>query len=515
MNDVLYGLAANPALPAEVADRLIDGADADLADRLAQRPDLSRAQTAALASRWEDAAVRLARRSLLTTADPDPMTRPRLTLALLERDTGYAEGPRSPDDADRPERPRLPGDADRRSWARLLAGSPSVEHRERLAACPGLPPDVVRRLATDPATAVVAELAVWTCSPELLAGLAAHPHTDVRRSVAANEATPPATLAALLAGGPQPPARSCPFCDGTEVFLPDTECDGRHRTAERHIHEQALRNPATPADVAARFAGNPCALLRRHLASRPDLPRPAYELLARDPDPRVRADLADNPGIDARLIRSLAADPDPEVLGRLARHPCLPLDLLPRLAGLRGLGRSPLPCLDSATRPEITALAASAHPGVRMVVARRRDLPDDVRDALARDPDAKVVNAVAPHPGLGEGQLTAMVERHGVRVVVKVAENPGASPALLLSLAAHRPPVPKVLRVIARHPHATAPVLLACLTDLDGRRVAAARAGLPVSALVELLADGDASVREAAAANPVLPVAVMRQLVAV
>ncbi|MFJ6128106.1 hypothetical protein ACIQKE_23810 [Streptomyces griseoviridis] len=47
------------------------------------------------------------------------------------------------------------------------------------------------------------------------------------------------------------------------------------------------------------------------------------------------------------------------------------------------------------------------------------------------------------------------------------------------------------------------------------RHVPFARAALPVNALVELLADGDASVREAVAANPVLPVAVMRQLVSV
>jgi hypothetical protein len=46
----------------------------------------------------------------------------------------------------------------------------------------------------------------------LAAGLAEHPHGEVRRAVAANGATPPAVLAALISGKGLPPARWCPVC---------------------------------------------------------------------------------------------------------------------------------------------------------------------------------------------------------------------------------------------------------------------------------------------------------------
>ncbi|CAM5341602.1 hypothetical protein SGLAM104S_08679 [Streptomyces glaucescens] len=58
---VLCGLAANPALPTELIDRLIDIADSDLAGDLADRTDLSREQASALAARSEEAAMMLVR----------------------------------------------------------------------------------------------------------------------------------------------------------------------------------------------------------------------------------------------------------------------------------------------------------------------------------------------------------------------------------------------------------------------------------------------------------------------
>lgn len=72
-----------------------------------------------------------------------------------------------------------------------------------------------------------------------------------------------------------------------------------------------------------------------------------------------------------------------------------------------------------------------------MLVAQRRDLPPALRNRLVSDPDAKVVKALAPHPGLTEAQLRAMVDRHGVHVLAKVATNPDAPPALLEHLVRH------------------------------------------------------------------------------
>ena len=148
-----------------------------------------------------------------------------------------------------------------------------------------------------------------------------------------------------------------------------------------------------------------------------------------------------------------------------------------------------------------------------MLLAHRRDLPPEIRDALADDPDAKVVKSIAPHPGLSEAQLRAMVDAPRARVLAKVAANPDATAQLLQDLALHRPPVRKAFREIARHPSAMAVALLACLNDRQARPLAARHPALPPSAIVELLNDEGWEVVEAAAANPSLPLTVMRELI--
>ncbi|MGW1212634.1 hypothetical protein ACWD5F_23775 [Streptomyces sp. NPDC002499] len=502
MNHVLCGLAANAALPPELVDRLIAVADADIAVDLAGRADLSRAQAVALLSRVEESGVRLAYEGRLTAADVDPVARPLATLALLD------EGAGDPD------------------WARLFAADPDRERREKLAACSDLPADVVEALAADSDVRVVAELALWT-TREAAAKLAEHPHAEVRRAVAANESTPPDVLAALVTGEGLPPARRCLVCDReTTPFVHDAHCsrtdcdllsgascDGSHESAVHDVREAALRNPATPTQAVVGFADHPSMLLRWTLAARSDLPQEVYRRLAADPTPGVRADLAGNPAIDDDLIRVLADDRGHDVRRSLAHNEHVPIDVLVHLAGVTRIGPTLLPRIAAASLAEVRELARSANPAARMLVAQRRDLRPEVRDALAADPDAKVVKSIAPHPGLTEAQLRAMVDRHGVRVLAKVATNPDASPALLEDLTRHEPPVRKAFREIARHRNATARALLACLADAQARRTAAGHPALPVPVIVELLADTDWQVVEAAAANPSLPLAVMSELV--
>jgi hypothetical protein len=317
VHHVLCGLAANPALSSELVDHLISIVDVDIAMDIACRADLSHVQAVALAERFDGSAVQLAYEGRLTAADIDPSVRPDAALALLDQGVG------------RPER------------ARLLAADPVRERREKLAACPGLPSDMVDTLAADPDVRVVAELAWWT-TPDVAAKLAAHPHAEVRRAVAGNEATPPAVLAALLTGEGLLAARRCLVCDREETpfvhdrqcprldceLLPGASCDGSHESTVHDMREAALRNPATPVEAVVGFVDHPSMLLRWPLAARQDLPRQACARLASDPVPGVRADLAENPVIDDALIRELAGDRDPDVRRRLAHHPCVPLDVL-------------------------------------------------------------------------------------------------------------------------------------------------------------------------------------------
>ncbi|MFF9207808.1 MULTISPECIES: hypothetical protein [unclassified Streptomyces] len=504
MPHVLRGLAANPALPTALVDRLVAVADPDIAEGLADRDDLSGAQAAGLASRVPEIAVRLAYGGVLSAADVDPVAQPDAALALLDEGRGDPE------------------------WARLFAVDQDPEIRTRLAACPALPPDVVERLADDDDVQVVVELASWTTAAEPAARLAEHPHAEVRRAVAGNEATPPDVLARLLTGEGMPPAERCLVCDVEEtpfahdpqcpkpdcVLRPGASCAGSHESTLLETAERGLWNPATPVATVLRFADHPSPLLRCPVAARTDLPPELWRQLAGDPCPAVRAHLAANEGIDDAAFRALAADTGHDVRRTLAHNARVPLDVLTTLAGAVRIGPTLLPRIAAASAEEIEELARSSHPAARMLVGERRDLPEEIRDRLAADPDAKVVKSVAPHPGLTEALLRVMVERHGSRVVVKVASNPDAPAALLEDVTRHVPPVAKVFRVVARHPRATAPALLACLGDRQARALAARHPNLPGAVIRELLTDADEQVAQAAAANPSLPADVMRRLVA-
>jgi hypothetical protein len=415
-------------------------------------------------------------------------------------------------------------------WARRFATDPVTERRAKLAACPDLPPDVTDTLAADSEIAVVAELALWT-TPDMAARLARHPHAEVRRAVAANEATPPAVLEMLLTGDRLPPERHCLVCDRertpaapgrphphphphpTHDLPPGAFCTGSHESTVHDMWRRALSNPATPARAAAGFAGHSSALLRWSLAGRSDLPPEVWGRLADDPLPGIRGDLAENPAVDATHLRALATDVSPDVRRSLAHNPRVPLDLLASLAGTATIGATLLPRIAAATPAEVESLAKSPDPAVRMLLAARRDLPPGTRDALAADTDAKVLKSIAPHPGLSEARLRDMIDRHGVRVLARVATNPDASRSLLEHVTRHDPPVPKAFREVARHRNATAPALLACLTDRQARPIAAAHPSLPVPVVVELLGDAEGRVAEAAAANPSLPPAMMLKLV--
>ncbi|MFF0160606.1 hypothetical protein ACFYRY_24200 [Streptomyces sp. NPDC005263] len=502
MNPLLCGLAANTALSSELVDRLIAVADDDIAINLDRRADLSHTQAAALFARVEESGVPLAYQGLLTPADVDPTAQPFVALAMLDEQAG------------RPE------------WARLLATSPVLTHREKLAACPGLPADVVETLVADPDVRVVAELA-WWATPEVAATLAGHPHAEVRLAVAANEATPPDVLAALITGEGLPAARRCLVCDRAATpfvhepgcpspdceLRPGASCDGSHESTTHDIQRAALHNPATPTEAVVGFADHPSLLLRWALADRPDLPPQVCARLAADPAPGVRADLAENPAIGDALFRTLAADHDHDVRRGLAHNPRVPLDVLIRVAGATRTGTTLLPRIAAASPAEVRQLAQSPNPDARVLLAQRRDLPPEIRDALACDADAKVAKSIAPHPGLSEARLRAMVDRHGVQVLTGVATNPDASPALLEDLTRHEPGARKALREIARHRNATARALLACLTDPRARHLAAGHPALPPTVIVELLDDADGQVVEAAAANPSLPPAVAADLV--
>lgn len=486
----LVGLAVNQALPSDLLDLFVRRADPRLCELLTHRDDLTRDHRSLLAARGgSDVAVRLARCGLLDPGDIE-LDDVAVLLALLDEGNG------------RPE------------WARRLARHPDPEVRARLAGVGDLPSDVVTLLAADPDVGVVAELALFaSVDSTLAADLAAHPHTAVRRGLAANERTPPVVLAALAADGGQPPAARCFACQGAPGERYDVWCDdGGHQGAIFDIQHAVVGNPATPADAAAGLATHPSMAVRWTLAGRTDLPAYAQGGLANDPIPGVRADLAQNPAIGEDLIRAMAADRTYDVQRRLAHHPRVPLDVLTHLAAVAKIGPTLLPRIASATPEELDQLAGSTVAAVRMLVARRPDLPPPMLAALATDTDAKVVAAVADNPALTDAQLRAMVDRHGTRVSSRVARNPSCPPELLEHLAVQAGEVRRIYREVARQPRATTSTLARCLADERARPVAARHPALDPDTLVALLDDPDPDVVEAAASNPSLPRPAMQRL---
>ncbi|GIJ50205.1 hypothetical protein Val02_70910 [Virgisporangium aliadipatigenens] len=494
----LWGLTGNPALPADLIDRLISVAPARALGRLAERDDLSATQVRALVDRGDrEVRVRLVRRGLLGAADV-PSGDVWSSIAAVDEGLlppGLVVG---------------------------LVGHPDPEVRATLAGCRQLPEGALAVLAGD-ADTPVAQAAAG--SPALTAPvaerLARHPHLTVRWRLAGNERTPPGVLAALADDDSTGGVRWCQGCDPTGDPPPWTwaraapsniRCAAAtHRRAVRELHQALVTNPATPAAIAATFATHHCVRVRAALAARTDQPRPVYKQLATDAQQSVRDTVAVNPAVGGTMIRKMATDQTWSV-ERVILNPLVPLPVLGTLAGRYRIRSTLLPRIAAATDDEIDQLTRSTGPAVRMLVAERRDLPRAIVDRLAADPDARVAKALAPNPMLSEQQLRAMLTAHGVRVAVRIATNPNCGPRLLQALATHRPQVQKVYRVIAAHPNATATALRHCLDDWQGRPVAARHPALPVDVIVSLL-DDPPPVQSAAAANPSLPRAVMESIV--
>ncbi|MEU3643052.1 hypothetical protein AB0E59_06705 [Lentzea sp. NPDC034063] len=451
MNAVLEGLASNPSLPATLLDRLVT--HPELAPDLAQRADLSPAHIRALLAHADSTTVyTLLDKGLVHPADI-PITNESVALVV----TG------SPD-AD----PAL---------ARALAFHPDPAVRARLPECAcSLPADVVALLARDSDPSVVAELVTFQPLPLALAvTLSGHASLDVRRALAAGPHTPASVLASL--------------------------------SFEDALARELAANPATPSSIAA-------DLLRHHasryfLAERTDLPSDVYDQLASELEPGILSQLAANPAVPVPVLRQLTGTRALRLV--LLRNPAIPLDLLVELAPSARIGPDPLPRIASASVTELRELAVCSVAQVRMLVARRPDLPADLFDRLVLDSDGGVAGAVATHPLVTVAQLWELVERHGPPLFPRVARNPLCPPELLHHMALRAGSVEETYRAVARHPAAWGATLLLCLEDAQARHLAAAHPHLPVPTIVELL--GSEFTAGAAAANPSLPVHVMEELV--
>ncbi|MFF3765122.1 hypothetical protein ACFYYR_13690 [Streptomyces sp. NPDC001922] len=257
-----------------------------------------------------------------------------------------------------------------------------------------------------------------------------------------------------------------------EAELPDTDC---------HHRSLLLVNYAVSRKVAAACLADGRDLWS--LADNRHTPADVVARLAGHPDPRVRERVAARADLDPSLLEELGKDADDTVRTRARVHP-LPRTWAQRQALDGVVGRTAEeigPVDELRVEPDTgwySACAVSASPLLRRVAATCPGLPPDLVQRLADDPDPQVRYLLAYNHPLAPAET----------VLDAFLATPRQRPYLLT--------LPQLPRTGLHH--------LLDHEDPDVRELAAADATLDRPP-VHLIADADAKVRRAAAANPLLP----------
>ncbi|MFD7734641.1 hypothetical protein ACFV6F_30200 [Kitasatospora phosalacinea] len=456
--DFLAGLAENPALPADLVDRLLAAPHHRYA--LARRPDLTEPQLAALIDRDAHAVAlnrhlppQLRRR---LAAHPDPSVRVALIVSATDSD----------EDRDLFER---------------FAADPAPGVRKELAESDRTPADLRARLAHDPDPDVRAALAQWwTTAPEpVRRTLLTDPEGSVRAAACATyfrrlpHPVPPADLVPALLADPLTRAGAAAHCDPATTDLERLATD-----PDPDVRRALATHPGLPAALCGRLAADPRALVRLAVLTRPDTPaaeraalhdsvtgpfeppgedvdeETAFELeldhigvgielwmlhlpwVTADPLPHLdsphpvfRRAAAASPDLPAEARARLLADPDNEVALAAARSSPDPID--PVTA--ERLDREHRPRKRMRWRPAdayplpvetLRRLADDPAPRMRLLAPRDPDLPADLLERLAGDPEERVRRAAASHPALTPALLRALLDDPSPSVQRAAAANP-------------------------------------------------------------------------------------------
>lgn len=455
--EVLGGLARNPALPEDLAARLLPYwmAPFRLARRngIAPSPALCEAflahgEAEALAHAEElppEFATRLA-------ADPDPTVR-----AARAKVEAVGSGRHA-----------------------LFAADPAAEVRTALAGRPDL-------------------------SAESLAALAGDTDTPVREALARGGAQLPEDMLRRLLTDPEGAVRAA-------------AC--RHRPP-RDLHAALLADRATrkpvvrfldlDRDEAAALTADPDEEVRAELAAHPALPAALRDLLARDPGPDVRGKVfarADTPPelrteihawLTAGASRAVEDGENTEEDGLFCELVLIFVDMEP----YHWVEADPVPH------------ATSPYRGMRRAAARSELLPAAMLKRMLTDEDATTrMIALCRTPDVAPSTAEDIERRHGrSKFPDRPADYFAFPPQTLRRFAADPDPRMRVLAL--RDPELPAALLerLAADENHTVRRAVAKDPRTAPDTLLRLLGDSSESVAAAAAASPRLPVEAMRAVV--
>ncbi|WP_155371568.1 hypothetical protein [Catellatospora vulcania] len=445
-DELLRGVAANPAAPAGVLLRLLAPAASASWGVLSGGRDLPvEVVDAILAHSDRRPAVHLARNPYV-----DPAQRARLL-----------------DDPD----PRMP---------MRLASGPMWPAGVRARP---LPDDAVRRLLTCDGPLftgyeILGELMLTPFARQVIALAATHPDAGARARACGDRAMLPTRLWQVLHADPDPQVRAAAAAEDSDRG----EVQPDELPASGHARPMVLSTRRlSPALIDMLLAANDSEL--QYVASNPGTPPYVVEILSRHPDAAVRGQVAARDELSAEQLARLCRDVNQAVRVTVSTHP--------------GLSEAERAAIEVSswppyhvhlavpevphTEPEVgIGWAYSANPLLRRRAAQDPRLPLAVAARLAADSD------------------------EGVRVLLAY-HHPAAPPAALLrayldSRDPHRP------YLLSRPRFPTAGLVrFARDTDAQVRLLALRDPEVPPHLVDELTRDADEQVRAAAAAHPRLP----------
>ncbi|MYV99147.1 hypothetical protein [Streptomyces sp. SID3343] len=474
LDDVLGGLAMNPALPAAMVRRLFAWRRGS--GEVAKRPDLTEdmiAEIIAIDEHWHLHSLALNDRL------PD---RFRVRLAAHR------------DKAVRSALVVHAATAPREMFEKLI-DDPDPRVREYLAKGHHTPPDLRARLAADPDPGIRATLAKWwTQAPE-----------SVRR---------------ILLTDPEPAVRAA-ACSTYFARLP-------HPIPPSDLLPALLADPVTRAgavihvdldpDTLRRLAEDPDSEVRAQLARHPRLPPAVRDVLAVDPALRVRVQVFARPDTPERVRAQIHASvheisrsmPEPDLDAtdetqlRWYENAVAPMEL--RILRLDWIMADPLPHIDSP------------YVAFRVSAAMSKDLPASAVARLLDDEKEMVrLTMACSAPHLVDPTTAESIERR-YRRRDKFTFWWDTQEVLTFPVDVLRrfatDPEPRLRSFAPRDPDLPADIAEKLASDPEERvrRAVAPHRNLPLPSLLRLLADPSERVAEAAGASPFLPVERMGRL---
>ncbi|MFC3896883.1 hypothetical protein ACFOWZ_35860 [Lentzea rhizosphaerae] len=241
--------------------------------------------------------------------------------------------------------------------------------------------------------------------------------------------------------------------------------------------------------------------VRDGLASNPALPPPLVDRLIVVADPVQSTDLARRADLEPHHVRALLAKDDSAVTCALLEKGWVAPADVPTSNPLVALVVTAHPDAD----PDL-ARRLSSHPDARFWLPEQaHHLPADVVERLACDEDDQVVAQLVRFHAL-PAPLADELSRHPSPEVRKaLAASPHTPPRTLARLM-------DFARELASNPATPPPIAAGLVHHHDARYWLAARTDLPPHVYEELAAEVEPGILTQLAANPAVPVEVLRQL---